>query len=72
MFFFCPQNGAVNSITYPNPKNKPWVTPHVKTLLKEKKEGFSVRDREHLMAVQRQLREKIRELKRSHRRRMIE
>jgi len=49
---------------------KPWVSPEIKALLKEKKRVFRTGNRENLRTVQRELRMKIREGKDIYRKRM--
>ncbi|TWW74415.1 hypothetical protein D4764_14G0004180, partial [Takifugu flavidus] len=50
--------------------SKPWITPDIKVLLKEKKRGFVSGDKEELKSVQRELRRKIRQEKDNYRRKM--
>jgi len=49
---------------------KPWVSPEIKALLKEKKRVFRTGNRESLRTIQRELRIKIREGKDIYRKRM--
>ena len=52
------------------PNNKPWVTPEIKALLKEKKRVFKSWDKEELRRVQKELRRGIRRGKDSYRRKL--
>ncbi|KAM9812661.1 uncharacterized protein ACBT44_011751 isoform 1-T1 [Syngnathus typhle] len=50
--------------------SKPWITPEIKDLLRDKRRVFKSGDRDLLKTVQRDLRKKIREGKSNYRRRM--
>lgn len=52
--------------------NKPWINSEIMALLKEKKRAFTSRNKEELKATQRELRRKIRGLKKNYRWRMEE
>lgn len=69
---FCMENTIPTRTVRCFSNNKPWITPDIKALLKEKKRAFASGNKEERKTVQRQLRRRIREGKRSYRKRMEE
>ncbi|XP_055367950.1 uncharacterized protein LOC129604646 [Betta splendens] len=69
---FCCENTVPTRRVLCFTNSKPWVTPDIKALLKEKKRAFKSGDREELRRAQKELRRKIREGKSSYRRKMEE
>ena len=69
---FCVENTVPTRTVRYFSNNKPWVTPDIKALLKEKKRAFRSGDREELKTVQKELRRKIREEKDRYRKKMEE
>ena len=69
---FCVENTVPTRTVRYFSNNKPWITPDIKALLKEKKRAFRSGDREDLKTVQKELRRKIREEKDRYRKKMEE
>ncbi|TWW53320.1 hypothetical protein D4764_0013870 [Takifugu flavidus] len=67
---FCVENTVPTRTVRSFPNSKPWITPDIKALLKEKKRAFVSGDKEELKTVQRELRRKIRQEKDNYRRQM--
>ncbi|XP_019751973.1 uncharacterized protein LOC109531879 [Hippocampus comes] len=67
---FCEENTVPTRTVRCFSNNKPWTNPDIKALLKEKKKAFMSRNREELKAVQIRLRRKIREGKKTYRRKL--
>ena len=64
---FCYENTVPTRTVRCFSNNKPWITPDIKALLKEKKRAFRSGDKAELKAVQKRLRRKIRQGKASYR-----
>lgn len=67
---FCVENTVPTRKVRCFSNSKPWVTPELKALLKEKRRAFGSGDKEELRRVQRELKKKIREGKASYRAKM--
>ncbi|TWW71601.1 RNA-directed DNA polymerase from mobile element jockey [Takifugu flavidus] len=67
---FCVENTVPTRTVRSFSNSKPWITPDIKALLKEKKRAFVSGDKEELKTVQRELRRKIRQEKDNYRRKM--
>ncbi|TWW59863.1 hypothetical protein D4764_06G0013930 [Takifugu flavidus] len=67
---FCVENTVPTRTVRSFSNSKPWITPDIKALLKEKKRAFVSGDKEELKSVQRELRRKIRQEKDNYRRKM--
>ncbi|XP_056880616.1 uncharacterized protein LOC130520960 [Takifugu flavidus] len=67
---FCVENTVPTRTVWSFSNSKPWITPDIKALLKEKKRAFVSGDKEELKTVQRELRRKIRQEKDNYRRKM--
>ncbi|TWW55971.1 hypothetical protein D4764_09G0010210 [Takifugu flavidus] len=67
---FCVENTIPTSTVRSFSNSKPWITPDIKALLKEKTRAFVSGDKEELKSVQRELRRKIRQEKDNYRRKM--
>ena len=67
---FCVENTVPTRTVQCFSNNKPWITPDIKALLKEKKRAFKSGNKEELKNVQRELRRKIQEGKNSYSRKM--
>ncbi|TWW54569.1 RNA-directed DNA polymerase from mobile element jockey [Takifugu flavidus] len=67
---FCVENTVPTRTVWSFSTSKPWITPDIKALLKEKKRAFVSGDKEELKTVQRELRRKIRQEKDNYRRKM--
>lgn len=58
---FCVENTVPSQTIRCFSNNKPWITPDIKVLLREKKRVFRSGNKEELKIVQRELRKKIRD-----------
>ncbi|TWW81812.1 hypothetical protein D4764_01G0016270 [Takifugu flavidus] len=67
---FCVENTVPTRTVRSFSNSKPWITPDIKALLKEKKRAFVSGDKEELKTVQRELRRMIRQEKDNYRRKM--
>ncbi|TWW55977.1 hypothetical protein D4764_09G0010270 [Takifugu flavidus] len=67
---FCVENTVPTRTVRSFSNSKPWITPDIKALLKEKTRAFVSGDKEELKTVQRELRRKIRQEKDNYRRKM--
>ncbi|KAI3354787.1 hypothetical protein L3Q82_004534 [Scortum barcoo] len=67
---FCVENTVPTRTVRSFSNSKPWITPDIKALLKEKRRAFVSGNKEELKSVQRELRRMIRKGKNSYRRKM--
>ncbi|KAI3375849.1 hypothetical protein L3Q82_004127 [Scortum barcoo] len=67
---FCVENTVPTRTVRSFSDSKPWITPDIKALLKEKRRAFVSGNKEELKSVQRELRRMIRKGKNSYRRKM--
>ncbi|TWW59262.1 hypothetical protein D4764_06G0007920 [Takifugu flavidus] len=67
---FCVENTVPTRTVQSFSNSKPWITPDIKAILKEKKRAFLSGDKEDMKSVQRKLRRKIRHEKDSYRRKV--
>ncbi|KAL3987852.1 KRAB domain-containing zinc finger protein [Sarotherodon galilaeus] len=67
---FCVDNTVPTRTVRCFSNNKPWITPEIKAVLKQKRRAFKTKDKEELKRVQRELRGLIRNGKDSYRQKM--